>query len=130
MSPYTVLIDAGLLIGTVIAILVSRRTGLKPIQAIDASLAGVCGGLIAGRAGYVAANWEYYQQYPWRATRVWQGGLNWHGVFVGAMLTILVTSATRRLPATRVLAVLTPGASLLTTFAWLACLTTNLAYGQ
>ena len=130
MPTYTVLINIGVLAGLVATYLVSRRAGLKSIQVIDAYLAGSCGGLVAGRAVYVAANWDYYKQYPWRAARVWQGGLNWHGVFAGATLAILTYSAARRLPTVRFLAALSPGAAILTTFAWLACLATNQAYGQ
>lgn len=130
MPTYTVLINAGLLVGLVVTYLVSRRADLKSIQAIDAGLAGSCGGLVAGRAVYVAANWEYYQQYPWRAARVWQGGLNWHGVFAGAMLAILACSTVRRLPTVHFLAALAAGAAILNTFTWLACLTSNRAYGR
>jgi len=129
-SPYKILINAGLLVGLAFAYVIARRVDLEPLRAVDASLVAMCGSLVTGRAAYVAANWDYFQQYPWRAVRVWQGGLSWHGALVGALLAILGYCAIRSLPIQLVLTALSPSAAVLSIFAWLACLAGNQAYGQ
>jgi phosphatidylglycerol:prolipoprotein diacylglycerol transferase len=129
VTGYAALVNVGLIGGVVIACLAARRRGLEPIQALDASLAAALGGLIGGRAVYVAAHWAYYGDHLRRALRPWDGGLAWHGALVGGMIALSAYCAIRRTPLRLMLDVLTPGVPLLAICAWLGCLLNGCAYG-
>jgi prolipoprotein diacylglyceryl transferase len=135
VTGYAALVNVGLIGGLVIACLAARRRGLKPVQALDASLAAALGGLIGGRAVYVAAHWAYYGDHLRRALRPWDGGLAWHGALIGGLGALLAWHASlrgtlsRRTPLKLMLDVLTPGVALLAICGWLGCLLNGCAYG-
>ena len=135
VTGYAALINFGLIVGTMVACLAARRRGLKPVQALDASLAAALGGLIGGRAVYVAVHWAYYDDHLRRALRPWDGGLAWHGALVGGLIALSAYHASqrgtlsRRMSLRLVLGVLTPGVALLAVCAWLGCLLNGCAYG-
>jgi len=128
--PYTLLLDIGLAAAISIAVVAGEKIALERLWVVDSGLVAACGSLVAGRALYVGEHWSYYTQYPWRALRIWQGGLSSNGAIVGAVLAVLAYCAIRRLRAEIILAALSPGAAALTIFAWLACLASHQAYGQ
>ncbi len=137
MTGYTALVDIGLLSGAAIVYLAARRRGLDATCVLDAMLTAALGGLVGGRAMYVVAHWDYYQDYVHRALRLWDGGLSWHGALAGGLAGVLTYRALRKLrgkPSQRIslqqtLDVLTPGAAMVATCAWLGCLTAGCAYG-
>jgi phosphatidylglycerol:prolipoprotein diacylglycerol transferase len=130
VTGYAALVDAGLLGGAVVACLAARRRGLDPARVLDAALAAALGGLIGGRAAYVAAHWDYYETHVRRALRPWDGGLGWHGALVGGLVAVAVYCAVRRISLRRMLDALTPGAAVLAVCAWLGCLLQGCAYGR
>jgi phosphatidylglycerol:prolipoprotein diacylglycerol transferase len=135
ITGYAALIDIGLLGGAIIACLEARRRGFGAIWALDAVLAAAMGGLIGGRAEYVATHWSYYGDYvrhqigTIRALRIWDGGLGWHGALVGGLVTVLVYCRARRIRAWQLLDILTSGAAVLALCAWLGCLLHGCACG-
>jgi phosphatidylglycerol:prolipoprotein diacylglycerol transferase len=129
VTGYAALVDAGLLAGAAIAWLAARRRGLNVARALDAALAAAVGGVIGGRAAYVAARWAYYQNHVRRALRPWDGGLSWHGALAGGVVAVLAYCAIRRVPLRAMLDVLAPGAAMLAACAWLGCLMNGCAYG-
>ncbi len=129
MTGYAALVDVGLLSGTLVACLTARRRGLNPTRALDAALAAALGGLVGGRAVYVAAHWAYYETHVRRALRPWDGGLAWHGALLGGLVAVMVYCAIRRIALRRMLDVLTPGVAVLAACAWLGCLLNGCACG-
>jgi phosphatidylglycerol:prolipoprotein diacylglycerol transferase len=129
VTGYAGLIDAGLLAGAAIAWLAARRRGLGVARVLDAALAAAVGGVIGGRAAYVAAKWAYYQDHVRRALRPWEGGLSWHGALAGGMVGVLAYCAIRRTSPRAMLDVLAPGVATLATCAWLGCLMNSCGYG-
>ena len=143
---YTVLLDAGLLLGVIVAWWQARRfdTMNDPGIVVDAAFWSVIGGVVGGRAGYVVAQREYFAYHPQEIWQVWQGGLSWHGAFLGGAVALLTWHTLRtwltprppgggpqRLPPP--LAALTdamaPGLALGSTFAWVGCLLAGIAHG-
>lgn len=56
------------------------------------------GGIAAARLGHVLTHWEYFQDDPWRALAVWQGGFSWIWavpVIIAAMVVLLRTRQER-----------------------------------
>jgi phosphatidylglycerol:prolipoprotein diacylglycerol transferase len=129
VTGYAALVDVGLLGGALVACLAARRRGFNLAQVLDAALAAALGGLIGGRAAYVAAHWAYYQTHVRRALRPWDGGLAWHGALLGGLVAVMVYCAIRRTSLRRMLDVLTPGVAVLAGCAWLGCLLNGCAYG-
>jgi phosphatidylglycerol:prolipoprotein diacylglycerol transferase len=129
VSRYTILLDAGLLVGAVVAYLGAQRRGLPGAKALDLTLLAGAGGLIGARIVYVAANWAYFAHHHQRAVRFWEGGLAWHGALAGGLLAVLASCAIRRTSPLVAFDVLGPAAAALAAFGWLGCLFDRCAYG-
>lgn len=103
---------------------------------VDAFLSVAVGGLVSGRAGYVAANWPYYGQHPGEIGALWQGGLSFAGAFVGGVLALAAFWALARrrgmaLPSFWEVADLAaPAVALGSAVGWMACLASGTAYGR
>ena len=130
VTGYAALVDAGLLAGAAIACLAARRRGLNLARVLDAALAAAVGGVVGGRAAYVAARWAYYQDHVRRALRPWDGGLSWHGTLAGGVVAVAAYCAIRRVSLRSMLDVLAPGAAILAACAWLGCLMNSCACGM
>jgi phosphatidylglycerol:prolipoprotein diacylglycerol transferase len=129
VTGYTTLVDVGLLAGAAIACLSARRRGFNLSRVLDAALAAAVGGVIGGRAAYVAAKWAYYQDHVRRALRPWDGGLSWYGALAGGLVAVLAYCAMRRISLRAMLDVLAPGVAVLAACAWLGCLMNSCACG-
>lgn len=81
------LITAFLLFATCLA----RRTGSVERTGMLATAFG----LLAARAGFVAANWESFRQEPWSVLAFWQGGFSLVAGVAVAVATLLVLGWTR-----------------------------------
>ena len=65
--------------------------GRMPVDAV--MNAAVIGIILGGRLGYVLLyNFSYYLQNPLEALMVWQGGLSFHGGFLGVVVAIFFTA--------------------------------------
>ena len=82
---YTVLLDLGLILGLVLVYLESRRVLGQGNAGLDLGLWTVIGGIVGGRLGYVAANWAAFSEDWSRVLRIWEGGLSFHGAFLGGL---------------------------------------------
>jgi phosphatidylglycerol:prolipoprotein diacylglycerol transferase len=131
---YTVWLDLGLILGLVFTYLEGKRLLHGGETALDLGLWTVIGGILGGRIGYVAANWNVFSQELGRAIRIWEGGLSFHGAFLGGLAVIGIFYLFQRRaqePASfwDLSDLLTPGLGLGITFGWAACLMGGCAYG-
>ncbi len=131
---YTVLLDLGLILGLLLTYFEGkRRLGDGPL-ALDLGLWAVVGGIVSGRIGYVVANWAVFSEDWARVLRIWEGGLSWHGAFLGGLLVMVVFAQLQRRaerPVTfwDLADVVTLGLALGVSFGWAACLAGGCAYG-
>lgn len=133
ISTYTVLLDLGLVLGLVLAYVEGRRMGHGE-RAFDLGLWTILGGIAAGRAGYVLANWGAFSEDWLRALYLWEGGLSFHAAFVGGLSVMALYSALQargEQPASfwSLADALTPGLALGIAFGWAGCLMAGCAYG-
>jgi phosphatidylglycerol:prolipoprotein diacylglycerol transferase len=134
ISTYTVLLDLGLILGLALTYLEGKRRLGRGDTALDVGLWCIIGGIIGGRIGYVLANWSTFSEDWTRAVRIWEGGLAFHGAFLGGLLVLAVFSLLQR-PDERYISfwklgdLVTPGLALGITFGWAACLLGGCAYG-
>ncbi|NLE77876.1 MAG: prolipoprotein diacylglyceryl transferase [Chloroflexi bacterium] len=133
---YSLLLTAGLLAGLVWFVWRARRGwGAEAAGwAADAFLAAAAGGLVGGRAAYVAANWEYYQENLAEVTALWRGGLAFAGALAGGWLALWLFWRLSRGGRGVSFGALTDQAALAlalgTAFGWLGCLASGVAYGR
>jgi prolipoprotein diacylglyceryl transferase len=131
---YTVLLDLGLILGLLLVYYEGKRQLADGALALDLGLWVVVGGIVSGRIGYVLANWTAFSEDWVRALRIWEGGLSWHGAFLGGLLVMAVFAglqrrAERPVSFWELADVVTLGLALGICFGWAACLAGGCAYG-
>jgi len=104
---YALAYIVGILIGWRLAVAAVRRPGLWPAATppmtqaqLESLLTWVILGIIAGgRLGYVILYQPaFYLAHPAQIPALWQGGMSFHGGFVGVVLTILIFARRNALP--------------------------------
>mgnify|MGYP001185103170 CR=1 FL=1 len=125
---YTVSLGLGILAALGVTAWRSRRTPLP--DWFDAALAGLAGGLIGGRAGFVAAQWSYFGERPSAIWRIWQGGYSYHGALLGGLLALWLWCRWQKRSFTAYADLFAPGLALAHGFGWSACWFQGCAYGQ
>ena len=131
---YTVLLDLGLILGLVLTYFEGKRILGRGEVALDLGLWAVIGGILGGRIGYVLANWSAFSEDWLRALRIWEGGLSFHGAFLGGLVVMAIFALLQRKAEEPVSFwemgdVVTPGLALGITFGWAACLMGGCSYG-
>lgn len=131
---YTVLLDLGLILGLLLTYYEGKRQLGDGTLALDLGLWAVVGGIVSGRIGYVLANWAVFGEDWVRALRIWEGGLSWHGAFLGGLLVMVVFAQFQRrgerpFSFWELADVVTLGLALGIAFGWAACLAGGCAYG-
>jgi phosphatidylglycerol:prolipoprotein diacylglycerol transferase len=131
---YTVLLDLGLILGLVLTYIEGKRILGSAETALDVGLWTVIGGILGGRIGFVVANSSVFAEDWRRIFRIWEGGLSFHGAFLGGLFVLAVLALLQRRresPASfwRLADVVTPGLAAGLAFGWLACLMGGCAYG-
>jgi len=80
-----------LLFAFLVGIAVARRrgaqVGIDPSRLLDVTLYMIIGGIVAGRIGYVLANWSTFAQTPQTIVTIWRdSGLTFYGALVGGVV--------------------------------------------
>lgn len=96
---------------------------------LDAVLWVLLGGLVGGRAAYVAVNWLYFQSHPLESLQVYLGGLSWPGALVGGLLALALYAWFTRQSLGVLADALAPLLVCLAVSAWLGCWLDGCAYG-
>ena len=92
---FTVLLDAGVVAGVVVAATLARRRGVRVVAFLDAALVTLAAAFAGARLQYVLAHWDEYAARPVNALNVWEGGLALPGaITIGALAAWAVARAT------------------------------------
>lgn len=130
---YTVLLDLGLILGVLLTYFEGKRQLKDGALALDLALWTVIGGIVGGRLGYVLVNWTVFSEDWLRALRIWEGGLSFHGAFLGGLLVMILFAqlqrGEKRVSFWELADVVAPGLALAIAFGWAACLMGGCAYG-
>ncbi|MBN1137726.1 MAG: prolipoprotein diacylglyceryl transferase [Anaerolineae bacterium] len=144
ISSYTVLLDLGLILALVVAYFEGKRVLGNGEQsesrsasgageaALDAGLWTIVGGILGGRIGFVLGNLEVFSENWSRALRIWEGGLSFHGAFLGGLAALILIGYLQSRSAgylLRLADTLTPSLSVGLVFGWIACLLGGCVYG-
>ncbi len=138
ISSYTVFLDLGLILGLVVAYFEGKRGLRNGEAALDAGLWTIVGGIVGGRLGFVLGNLAVFSEDWVRALRIWEGGLSFHGAFLGGLAALILVGYLQSRSAGKgsVLSYMLKLADTLTlslavglVFGWIACLLGGCVYG-
>jgi phosphatidylglycerol:prolipoprotein diacylglycerol transferase len=104
---YALAYIAGLILGWRLMVRLMRRPGLwpgdkapmTPAQPEDLLTWMILGVILGGRLGYVAFyNASYFLDHPGDILKVWQGGMSFHGGFIGVIVALILFARARAIP--------------------------------
>jgi prolipoprotein diacylglyceryltransferase len=124
---FSLILAVGTLIGLVWVALQAPEEELS--QRIDAGLWALFGGIISGRALYVAINWSYFQLNIWESLQVYQGGIHFVGTFAGGLISLVIFSLIRGLHFGKLADSLVPLMAAISVSMWLGCWIDGCGYG-
>lgn len=127
---YTALLGLGLLLSVgLIAWQIRRRPALS-IEWLDGVVASLLLALVAGRAGYVLTNWDYFQTHVHESWRLWRGGLSYHAALFAGIAGLALWCWHRHCSLSVYADLLAPAGALWSAFGWGACWLEGCAYGR
>jgi phosphatidylglycerol:prolipoprotein diacylglycerol transferase len=103
---------------------------MTPQTLLDAGLAALAAGLIGARVAFVSAHWGYYSSRLMEALVFRQGGLNWAGGALGALLGLAGFALLARRPFWPLADSLAFPGALVALASWTGCLLDGSAYGR
>jgi prolipoprotein diacylglyceryltransferase len=106
-----------------------RAPEKQALSYVDAGLVALLGGLVGGRAVYVAVNWGYFEGHLVEIPQVWLGGFSGLGALAGSVLAVAQLALFVRQTFGELADALLPLATSIVTAAWLACWLDGCAYG-
>ncbi|MCB8984222.1 MAG: prolipoprotein diacylglyceryl transferase [Ardenticatenaceae bacterium] len=124
---YNILLGLGILAGLGVTAWRARRLPLPGW--FDAALAGLAGGLIGGRIGFVLVQWDYFGERPSTIWHIWQGGYTYHGALLGGLLGLWLWCIWQKRSFAAYADLFAPGLALGSAFGWSACWFEGCAYG-
>lgn len=87
---YGLLMAAGVVVATWLAISEGKRRQIMSDDFIDFMLWAVPIGFIGARAYYVLFEWGYYSQHPDQIIAIWNGGIAIYGGLLAGLAVLLV----------------------------------------
>lgn len=109
---YGILMAAGILVASVIALKEARRVGVKEDDVLNVLIVGIPVGLICARLYYVIFNWSYYSANQSEILNFRGGGMAIHGALIGGILAGYIYTRVRKIKFTEIADVVLIGAPL------------------
>lgn len=101
------------LVGIAVARRRGRAVGIDPSRMLDITLYMILGGIVAGRLGYVAANFTAFAQAPQTILTIWRdSGLTFYGALAGGLIVGALYARTLGIPFRRFLDIFAPAMAL------------------
>lgn len=96
---YGVIIAVGFLAAVLYMMRRAPEFGITDDDTLDMVLWAVPIGVICARVYYCLFYWELYADNPISALYIWEGGLAIYGGVIGGVITVLIVSAVKKVPA-------------------------------
>ncbi len=125
----SLLLGLGISLGLAWVAWSANASGRDALRPVNAGLWMLLGALVGGRAGFVAANWSYFQAQPAESLLVSLGGLSWPGALAGALAALGLYAGITAQSLGVLADDLLPLVATLTVSAWLGCWLDGCAYG-
>lgn len=109
LRAYGMLIAIGVLVATQIAERRWRARGNPPGGILDLAFWIIVAGVVGARLYHVATDYQRFDDAPWRALAIWQGGLSIWGAVIGGAIAVLVQTRRTRVDPLVVMDCIVPG---------------------
>lgn len=126
---YGVMIVIGFALAVWWAMRVAPRYGIDPEQILDCVLLTALAGILGSRLVYVALDWGDFVRQPLHLFYFWEGGLSFHGAFIGGGLAVAFLAKRKGIPFLRLADVLAPGVALAYAIGRIGCFLGGCCYG-
>ncbi len=107
-----------------------RREAEMARARFDAGAAALGGGLIGARLSYLLLHLEFYRAHPTEMLAYWEGGLDWFGGILGAVIGLWILSRAARQSFWKLADSLAAPGVLFSLAAWSGCLLDGCGYGR
>ncbi len=126
---YGVMIVLGFALAVWWSMRVAPRYGLEAEQILDFVLLTALAGVLGARLVFVGLNWGSFAREPLHALYFWEGGLSFHGAFLGGGLAVALLAWRKGIPFLRLADVLAPGVALAYAIGRVGCFLNGCCYG-
>ncbi len=91
ISSFGLFLLCAFFVGIALARRRGRAAGIDPAQMLDMALYMIIGGIVIGRLGYAAVNYQTFAQAPQSILTIWKdSGLTFYGALLGGLLVAAV----------------------------------------
>ncbi len=94
---YGIVIAAGMVLGTLLARAVAKRTGQDPDMYVSFAIMAIIISVICARLYYVAFSWDLYKDNLISILNIRQGGLAIYGGVIGGIISAIIFSAIKKI---------------------------------
>jgi len=127
---YGLMVAVGFLVALALVGRHAVKEGLDRTKIQGVGLAGLVGGLLGARAGYVALHWRFFQSNPMEIVRLDHGGLVFFGGLLVGVFSGLWTARRVELPLWKTLDLMVPPLILAHAIGRLGCFLNGCCYGK
>ena len=96
---YGIFIGLAVVLGVLMAMKEAKRTGQSPDMYVDFIIYALIFAIIGARLYYVIFSWDFYSAHPEKIFALREGGLAIYGGIIGGVITLLVVSKVKKIPA-------------------------------
>lgn len=129
---FTLLIAVVIVLSMALTSYINRHR-VKPVVIIETTIVALIFGIAGARLGHVLLHWDHFAEHASEIVQLRQGGLNWHGAFLGSWLGFKLCGRVTRWQDfiggqfSATIAFVIP---IFTLAAWRACISARCAYGR
>lgn len=127
---YSFTLVTGLAMAAGIGLTAWKAKKADPVDWLDGIIAALVFGAVGGRATFVVARWDYFQQNLPEMWLIWRGGLNYHGMLIAGIAGLWTWCRWRRRSFDDYAILFSPGVAAASAISWLACWLDGCAYGR
>lgn len=109
---YGLFVVTGIVIGTIVAMRLARRSGLSAETVTDSAFWAIIAGVVGARLYHVALHTDYYSQHLSEIPRIWEGGIAIHGGLIAGGLALLIYCHRHKINFWRLAAIYAPSLAL------------------
>jgi len=131
INSYGTMMAIGFLIGVYLASRRGKREGIEPSAIGDIGMLAIISGIAGARAFYVVQNWsKEFARNPLEIIRIDHGGLVFYGGFIAATVAVSIYLKRKRLPALKLLDIVTPSLAIGLAFTRIGCFLNGCCWGK
>ena len=130
VKSYGTMMVVGFMVAVAVMRRLSLRDGLDLLLLTNASLYSLIAGVVGARIFFVVHYYDRFRGHPWDVLKIWQGGLEFLGGVVLALLFIGFYLRRNRMPIRRCLDVMAVGLMIALAFGRIGCLLNGCCFGK